>query len=172
MNKESIASNGGGKRAGRYANYFKVGHNDVEFVLDFGQFYPDDDNAQIHTRIITNPGCAKVLYNDFFYGNLRITSETGALAFYRYEKRKKERYSREKRLLIYKRNFYYGPAKAPPNMPVNKDFHRLFLNFVKSVTKFYRDQRISEVIRIGASELESSFGSIEAVRKSGIDLKR
>jgi hypothetical protein len=61
MNKEGIASNGDDKHAGQYANYFKVGHNDVEFVLDFGQFYPDDENAHIHTRIITNPGYAKVL---------------------------------------------------------------------------------------------------------------
>jgi hypothetical protein len=111
------------------------------------------------------------IYNDFFYGNLRISSETGALALYRYEKRKKERYSKEKRLLIYKRNFNYGPAKVPPNMPVNKDFNKLLLNFVKSVARFYRDQRISEVIRKGASDLESSFGSIETVRKSGIDLR-
>ena len=46
---------------GRYANYFKVGHNAVEFLLDFGQFYPESDKAQLHTRIITSPIYAKAL---------------------------------------------------------------------------------------------------------------
>jgi hypothetical protein len=46
---------------GRYANYFKVGHNAFEFVLDFGQFYPESKQAQLHTRIITGPVYAKAL---------------------------------------------------------------------------------------------------------------
>jgi hypothetical protein len=44
---------------GRYANYFKVGHNPFEFLLDFGQFYAESQRAQFHTRIITNPTYAK-----------------------------------------------------------------------------------------------------------------
>ena len=44
---------------GRYANYFKVGHNALEFLLDFGQFYAESQRAQFHTRIITNPTYAK-----------------------------------------------------------------------------------------------------------------
>lgn len=50
---------------GRYANYFKVGHNAFEFVIDFGQLYPagepGDKNAQFHTRIITAPVYARAL---------------------------------------------------------------------------------------------------------------
>jgi hypothetical protein len=46
---------------GRYANYFKVGHNAVEFLFDFGQFYPEIERAQLHTRIITSPVYAKAL---------------------------------------------------------------------------------------------------------------
>jgi hypothetical protein len=111
------------------------------------------------------------IFADFFHGKLRISSETGALSLYRYEKRKKERYSKEKRNHVYKRNFNYGTTKSPDNAHVNKDFNKLLLNFVKSVSVFYRDQRISEVIRKGASGLESSFGSIEMVRKSGIELR-
>ena len=49
------------KIEGQYANYFKVGHNAFEFVLDFGQFYPENGNAQLHTRIITSPENAKCL---------------------------------------------------------------------------------------------------------------
>jgi Protein of unknown function (DUF3467) len=39
---------------GRYANVFRVGHNPVEFVFDFGQFFPTG-KEQLHTRIITSP---------------------------------------------------------------------------------------------------------------------
>lgn len=46
---------------GQYANYFKVGHNSVEFVIDLGQFYPDNGGARLHTRIITGPSYAKAL---------------------------------------------------------------------------------------------------------------
>jgi hypothetical protein len=48
-------------KEGRYANYFKVGHNAFEFLLDFGQFYSGSDRAQIHTRIVTSPAYAKEL---------------------------------------------------------------------------------------------------------------
>jgi hypothetical protein len=46
---------------GRYANYFKVGYNAFEFLLDFGQFYSEGQGARFHTRIITNPMYAKSL---------------------------------------------------------------------------------------------------------------
>ena len=52
---------------GKYANYFKVGHNAFEFVVEFSQLY---DFAQlstefpvekVHTRIVTSPVYAKEL---------------------------------------------------------------------------------------------------------------
>ena len=46
---------------GRYANYFKVGYNAFEFVLDFGQHYTEGQGAQLHTRIVTGPSYAKEL---------------------------------------------------------------------------------------------------------------
>jgi hypothetical protein len=46
---------------GRYANYFKVGYNAFEFVLYFGQYYTEDEGAQLHTRIVTGPIYAKAL---------------------------------------------------------------------------------------------------------------
>jgi hypothetical protein len=50
------------KRAeGRYANYFKVGHNAFEFVLEFTQSYSDPPEERAHTRIITSPAYAKEL---------------------------------------------------------------------------------------------------------------
>lgn len=48
-------------REGRYANYFKVGHNAFEFVLDFGQSYSESKEPQLHTRIVTSPAYTKAL---------------------------------------------------------------------------------------------------------------
>lgn len=39
----------------RYANYFQIGQNAVEFVLEFGQQYGDETVPLLHTRIITSP---------------------------------------------------------------------------------------------------------------------
>jgi len=49
------------KLEGRYANYFKVGHNAYEFVIEFGQHYPENKEAELYTRIATNPFYAKAL---------------------------------------------------------------------------------------------------------------
>jgi hypothetical protein len=46
---------------GRYANYFEVGYNAFEFLLDFGQLYPEKGKAYPHTRIITTPNYARAL---------------------------------------------------------------------------------------------------------------
>ena len=46
---------------GHYANYFRIGYNAVEFVVDFGQLYSDVETARIHTRIITGPSYAIAL---------------------------------------------------------------------------------------------------------------
>ena len=40
---------------GRYANYFQVGHNAFEFVLEFGQVYGGGESPALHTRIVINP---------------------------------------------------------------------------------------------------------------------
>jgi hypothetical protein len=46
---------------GQYANYFEIGYNAFEFLLDFGQKYSNDLQGRIHARIITGPWCAKEL---------------------------------------------------------------------------------------------------------------
>jgi hypothetical protein len=45
---------------GRYANYFQIGFNAHEFVIDFGQQYLPDPE-RIHTRIVTSPSSARTL---------------------------------------------------------------------------------------------------------------
>jgi hypothetical protein len=61
-NLEGRASQGGKKIEGRYANYFKVGHNAFEFILDFGQYYSESEEAELNTRIVTSPAFAKALF--------------------------------------------------------------------------------------------------------------
>lgn len=44
------------KTVGRYANYFRIGHNPYEFPLEFGQL-----DSGIHTSIYLSPQQAKML---------------------------------------------------------------------------------------------------------------
>ncbi len=40
---------------GRYANYFEIGHNAFEFLLDFGQLYFEAPESMMHSRIVVSP---------------------------------------------------------------------------------------------------------------------
>jgi hypothetical protein len=44
----------------QYANYFQIGYNSVEFLLDFGRQF-GNAVAELQTRIVTNPAHAKML---------------------------------------------------------------------------------------------------------------
>lgn len=46
---------------GRYANVFRVGFNAFEMVVEFGEQFTDGEQAQMHTRVITNPVFARGL---------------------------------------------------------------------------------------------------------------
>ncbi len=45
----------------RYSNYFKIGYNREEFLMDFGQLYEGSGNGPMHTRLVTLPVIAKAL---------------------------------------------------------------------------------------------------------------
>jgi hypothetical protein len=49
------------EQEGRYSNYFEVGFNSFEFILDFGQAYDGVAVPLHHARIITGPAYAKAL---------------------------------------------------------------------------------------------------------------
>jgi hypothetical protein len=51
----------GSGKEGRYANYFNVGHNAFEVILQFGQYYQGNAQPQLHTTIVTAPAYAKTL---------------------------------------------------------------------------------------------------------------
>lgn len=44
-----------------YANYFEVGHNPYEFLIDFGQIDPQRGTATINSRLALGPTHAKLL---------------------------------------------------------------------------------------------------------------
>ena len=59
MDPKKRASCKSQKLEGRYANYFKVGYNAFEFVIDFGQSYSENDHTELCSRIVTGPVYAK-----------------------------------------------------------------------------------------------------------------
>ena len=61
MNHKRELPRDAAKLEGTYPNYFKVGYNAFEFVIDVSQFYPESQEAQLCTRIITPPIYAKTL---------------------------------------------------------------------------------------------------------------
>lgn len=46
---------------GRYANFFDIGVNSNELVIDFGQFYGRGTQPTVHTRIVTTPAYGREL---------------------------------------------------------------------------------------------------------------
>jgi hypothetical protein len=61
MTSEAKSSQTSGPPEGRYANYFRIGYNDLELIIDCGQCYGDNDEPQLHTRLITSPAYGKAL---------------------------------------------------------------------------------------------------------------
>jgi hypothetical protein len=79
MEPAQEASGDSKKLEGRYSNYFKVGHNAFEFVLDFGQFYSENEEPQLHTRIITGPIYVKGLLETLRESVERYEKNFGAI---------------------------------------------------------------------------------------------
>jgi hypothetical protein len=105
----------------------------------------------------------------FRAGTLRLSGGVGAFALYQFDRREVLRYTQRDRLAAYRRIFNYGSIPVPSGSRPNTDFHKLFAHFVHQVTLFWRDKRISDVIRERA--YDPSFGSIAIVRRSGLDLR-
>jgi hypothetical protein len=102
-------------------------------------------------------------------GTIRLSDGPGAFALYQFDRREVLRYTRRDRLAAYRRVLGYGNAPVPPGSRPNTDFHGLFSHFINQVALYWRDKRISDVIRERA--YDPSFGSIAIVRRSGLDLR-
>lgn len=102
-------------------------------------------------------------------GAVRLSAGSGAFSLYQFDRREVLRYTRRDRLAAYRRAFGYGSAPLPPGSRANTDFHHLFTHFNDEVARFWRDKRISDVIRERADD--PSFGSVSVVRRAGLDLR-
>jgi hypothetical protein len=105
----------------------------------------------------------------FRAGAVRLSGGEGAFALYQFDRREVLRYTQLDRLAAYRRIFNYGGTPVPTGSRPNTDFHKLFAHFVNQVTLFWRDKRVSDVIRERA--YDPSFGSIAIVRRAGLDLR-
>src|SRR6516225_3407398 len=105
----------------------------------------------------------------FRAGSVRLSGGSGAFALYQFDRREVLRYTERDRLAAYRRIFNYGGIPVPAGSRPNTDFHKLFAHFVHQVTLFWRDKRISDVVRERA--YDPSFGSIAIVRRAGLDLR-
>lgn len=106
----------------------------------------------------------------FEAGRVRLSDGPGAVALYRFDRKQALRYAEKERLQAYRRVFGYTRVTPPPGSQPNADFHSLFVRFMEQVAKFYRDKRISNVVRTRADD--PSFGSIAIVRRTGYDLRQ
>jgi hypothetical protein len=105
----------------------------------------------------------------FRAGAVRLSGGNGAFALYQFDRREVLRYTRLDRQAAYRRVLGYGGGDVPVGARPNTDFHNLLTHFNNQVALFWRDKRISDVIRERATD--PSFGSIAIVRRSGLDLR-
>ncbi len=105
----------------------------------------------------------------FRAGTVRLSAGSGAYSLYQFDRREVLRYTNRDRLSAYRRVLGYGSSPVPTGSRANTDFHNLFSHFINQVTLFWRDKRISDVIRERA--YDPSFGSIAIVRRAGLDLR-
>ena len=84
MKREAHEVQTGDEPEARYANYFHVGHNTFEVVLEFGQHYEGVKLPRMHTRIVVAPAYAKALLgllssaiaeNENLYGEIAVGSD-------------------------------------------------------------------------------------------------
>ena len=111
----------------------------------------------------------KKLKELFNAGAVRLSSGDGAFRLYQFDRRDVLRYTLRDRIFAYRRALGYGSATLPAESRPNLDFHGLFGHFINQIAIFWRDKRISDVVRERA--YDPSFGSIAIVRRAGLDLR-
>jgi hypothetical protein len=135
-----------------------------ERILAVGDLYYIYQHEQIGVfRVV------RKLQELFRAGTVRLSAGSGAYSLYQFDRREVLRYTRRDRLSAYRRVLGYGSGPVPTGSRANTDFHHLFSHFINQVTLFWRDKRISDVIRERA--YDPSFGSIAIVRRAGLDLR-
>jgi hypothetical protein len=105
----------------------------------------------------------------FRAGAVRLSGGDGANKLYQWDRRDVLRFTKRDRLGAYCRGFGYCFAPPPVGARPNREFHHLFTHFISEVAVFWRDKRVSEVMRERAND--PTFGSIATVRRAGLDLR-
>lgn len=105
----------------------------------------------------------------FKTGQLRLSDGEGAFRLYQFDRRQLLRYTHRDRMQAYQRVFGYTKTEPFPGAQPNREFHRLLVNFMTQVARYFRDKRISEVIRPQSDR--GTFGSVAVVRRAGLDLR-
>jgi hypothetical protein len=135
-----------------------------EHIVAVGDLYYIFQHERIGVfRVVTK------LQELFRAGAVRLSSGEGAYGLYKWDRREVLRHTVRERRSAYRRAFGYGRAPVPTGSRPNTDFHPLFAQFVNQTTLYWRDKRISDVIRERA--YDPSFGSIAVVRRAGLDLR-
>lgn len=105
----------------------------------------------------------------FRAGTVMLSAGSGAYGLYKFDRRQVLRYTQRDRLAAYRRVLGYGTAPVPRGSRANTDYHSVFSHFNNQVALYWRDKRVSDVIRERA--FDPSFGSIAIVRRAGLDLR-
>ena len=63
----------------RYSNYFEVGYNAYEFLIDFGQYQPEVSEVVLHTRIVAGPTLTRLLHEMVRDAISRYETENGPI---------------------------------------------------------------------------------------------
>jgi hypothetical protein len=105
----------------------------------------------------------------FKAGRIRLSDGLGAVGLYQYDRQRALRHTRHERMQAYRRAFGYTDAEPPAGARPNVPFHQLFTNFNSEVAQYFRDKRISEVVRPTGRDI--TFGSIAVVRRAGLDIR-
>jgi hypothetical protein len=135
-----------------------------ERLLAVGDIYYIYQHEQIGVfRVVSK------LQELFRAGTVRLSAGPGAYALYQFDRREVLRYTQRDRLSAFRRVLGYGSTPVPSGSRANTEFHNQFSHFINQVTLFWRDKRISDVIRERA--YDPSFGSIAIVRRAGLDLR-
>jgi hypothetical protein len=98
-----------------------------------------------------------------------LSTGRGAFRLYRSDALETLRRSRTEREQLYRRVFGYTSAPPPREAQPNTRFHPLFVAFMTQVARYFRDKRITEVMRNRPND--PAFGSVAQVRRSGLDLR-
>ena len=103
-------------------------------------------------------------------GAIRLSTGPGAYALHQFDRQQVLRYTERDRKQAYRRVFGYTstPGLCRARSPTPRSILSSFSSS-PSVAEFFRDKRVSEVIRPRATD--PSFGSIAVVRRAGLDLR-